>query len=112
MASALINDSSSKLCTEKDKYALLGDLFGSLSFTAQYGNFQRLFFDLTRISARLEFNSGSAFIKGATHLGKDLYLSQPLDLEALHAVCPDVVVSLQQQVVICFIKLSMESSLG
>ncbi|KAF3332909.1 protein TRIGALACTOSYLDIACYLGLYCEROL 4 [Carex littledalei] len=99
VASGSIHDSSSEFYTEKNKHAFLGDLFGSLSLTAQHGNFQRLFFDLTRLSTRLDFNSGSAFFKGATQLGKDLYHSQPLDLAAVHAVCPDVIVSLQQQIV-------------
>lgn len=108
VASASIRDSSSEFYTEKDKHAFMGDLFGSLSLTAQHGNFQRLFFDLTRLSMRLDFNSGSAFFKGATRLGNDLYHFRPLDLEAVHAACPEVIVSLQQQVITCFIKQKME----
>lgn len=81
-----------------NKSALLVDLFAAVSCTAQYGNFQRLVLDLTRLHARLDFPSGSKFLTGATHLARDLYNSKPLDLQVVQAICPDITVSLQQQV--------------
>ncbi|ERN02018.1 protein TRIGALACTOSYLDIACYLGLYCEROL 4, chloroplastic [Amborella trichopoda] len=74
------------------------DLFASLCCTAQYGNFQRLFFDLTRVNVRLDIPSATAFVTGATHLTNAIYKSKRVDLEAIHAVCPDITLSLQQQI--------------
>ncbi|KAF6167190.1 hypothetical protein GIB67_029828 [Kingdonia uniflora] len=86
------------VCDSGKKSALLADLFASISCNAQHGNFQRLFLDLTRVHARLDFPSGSTFLTGATHLAQDLYNSQPSDLEVVQAVCPNVTLSLQQQI--------------
>nr|DAD38454.1 TPA_asm: hypothetical protein HUJ06_009095 [Nelumbo nucifera] len=80
------------------KCAFLADLFASVSCTAQHGNFQRLFLDLSQLHARLDFPSGSKFLSGAARLVQDLNNSQPPDLAALHAICPNVTLSLQQQV--------------
>lgn len=80
------------------KSGLLADLFGSVSFTAQHGNFQRLFFDLTRFHARLDFPSGARFLTGTTHLVQDFLNSQWPTLETLEAVCPDGYLSILQQV--------------
>ena len=87
-----------KLCVPRVKSALLADIFASASFTAQHGNFQKLFLDLTRLYARLDFPSGTKFLAGATRLTQDLYISQQPSLEALQAVCPATTLSLQQQV--------------
>lgn len=78
--------------------AFFADMFGSLLFTAQHGNFQKLFFDLTRFHARLDFPSGSKFLSGATQLAQDFVNSQQPSLNALQAVCPNTFISLQQQV--------------
>ncbi|PKI36034.1 hypothetical protein CRG98_043609 [Punica granatum] len=80
------------------KSSLLADLFGSVAFTAQLGNFQRLFLDLTRLHARLDFPSGAKFLTGATRLTRDFLNSQQPTLETLQAVCPDAHLSLQQQI--------------
>jgi hypothetical protein len=80
------------------KSSFLADIFGSISFTAQHGNFQRLFLDLSRFQARLEFPSGSKFLSGATSLAQDLLNSQKPNMEAVQAVCPDATLSFQQQV--------------
>ncbi|KAK9289145.1 hypothetical protein L1049_017618 [Liquidambar formosana] len=82
----------------RGKTAFLADIFGSVSFTAQHGNFQRLFLDLTRLYARLDFPSGSKFLSGTTRLAQDLYNSQQPSLEAVQAICPNATLSLQQQV--------------
>ncbi|KAI5446231.1 hypothetical protein KIW84_014172 [Lathyrus oleraceus] len=81
------------------KSSFLADLFGSISFTAQHGNFQRPFLDLSRFQARLDFPSGSKFLSGATSLTQDLLNSQKPNMEAVQAVCPNATVSLQQQIV-------------
>ncbi|GAU39101.1 hypothetical protein TSUD_320760 [Trifolium subterraneum] len=81
------------------KSSFLADIFGSISFTAQHGNFQRLFLDLSRFQARLEFPSGSKFLSGATNLAQDLINSQKPNMEAIQAVCPNATLSLQQQIV-------------
>ncbi|KAK4787538.1 hypothetical protein SAY86_011371 [Trapa natans] len=80
------------------KSGMLADLFGSVSFTAQHGNFQRLFLDLTRFHARLDFPSGARFLTGATHLVQDFLNSQQPTLDTLQAVSPDGFISIQQQV--------------
>ena len=87
-----------KLHLPRVKSALLADIFASVAFTAQHGNFQRLFLDLTRFYARLDFPSGSKFLAGTTRLTQDLYNSQQPSLEAFQAICPTATLSLQQQV--------------
>ncbi|THU69047.1 hypothetical protein C4D60_Mb08t10250 [Musa balbisiana] len=87
-----------RLYAQKNNLAVFADLFASVSCTAQHGNFQRLFLDLTRFNARLDFPSGSAFLTGVAHLSQDLYNSRQLNLEAIRAVCPELTVSLQQQI--------------
>ncbi|KAF8387625.1 hypothetical protein HHK36_026278 [Tetracentron sinense] len=113
VASASLGDNSVKSQGEDDesqgsegfclrapgaKTTLLADLFASLSCTAQHGNFQRLFLDLTRFNARLDFPSGSRFLSGAARLAQDRYNSQPPNVEAIQAICPHVTLSLQQQI--------------
>ncbi|KAK9139061.1 hypothetical protein Scep_008742 [Stephania cephalantha] len=94
-----------------NKFKLAGDLFASLSCTAQHGHFQRLFSDLTLVRARLDFSSGSKFISGAARLAQHHYNSKPLDLAMLEPICPDVTLSLQQQIVGEFI-FRVDSKLG
>ncbi|XP_027339045.1 protein TRIGALACTOSYLDIACYLGLYCEROL 4, chloroplastic [Abrus precatorius] len=81
------------------KSSFLADVFASASFTAQLGNFQKLFLDLTRFQARLDFPSGFKFLSGATSLTQDLLNSQKPSMEALQAICPNATLSLQQQIV-------------
>lgn len=45
------------------KRMLNADLFGSLCYTFQYGKFRKLYGDLTRLDARLDICSASAFAK-------------------------------------------------
>ncbi|XP_077240520.1 pigment defective 320 [Tasmannia lanceolata] len=87
------------LYAQQNKSSLTADFFGSFSCTAHHGNFQRLFFDLTRLNARLDFTSGSALLTGAAHLAHDFYNSRQPNPEAVRAVCPDITLSLQQQIV-------------
>ncbi|KAL6627619.1 hypothetical protein ACP70R_031345 [Stipagrostis hirtigluma subsp. patula] len=88
-----------RMFDERNKFAAFADLFASVTFTAQYGNFQRLFLDLTRASARFDISSGSLFLCGASRLAQDFFFSRRPELETFCDVCPDVVVSLQQQIV-------------
>lgn len=81
------------------KSAFLADIFASVSFTAQHGNFQRLFFDLTRFHGHLDFPSGSKFFLGTTQLAQNLYNSQQPNMEVFQAICPNATFSLQQQIV-------------
>lgn len=80
------------------KSAFLADLFASVSFTAQHGNYQRLFLDLTRFHARLDFPSGSRFVAGAAQVAQNLLNSQRPCLEDIQTICPNASLSLQQQV--------------
>ncbi|KAL2340167.1 hypothetical protein Fmac_008107 [Flemingia macrophylla] len=81
------------------KSSFLADIFASVSFTAQHGNFQRHFLDLTRFQARLDFPSGFKFLSSATGLTQDLLNSQKPSMEAVQAVLPNATLSLQQQIV-------------
>ncbi|XP_028759252.1 protein TRIGALACTOSYLDIACYLGLYCEROL 4, chloroplastic isoform X1 [Neltuma alba] len=82
------------------KASCLADIFASVSFAAQYGNFQRLFLDLSRFQARLDFPSGLKFLSAATSVTQDLLNSQRPTLEAVQAICPDATFSLQQQCIV------------
>ncbi|KAF8672572.1 hypothetical protein HU200_049258 [Digitaria exilis] len=113
VASAYLGDCSRRVSTldearrsnafrmfdERNKFAAFGDLFASVTFTAQYGNFQRLFLDLTKASARFDIASGSLFLCGASQLAQDFFFSRRPNIETFCDVCPDVTVSLQQQMV-------------
>ncbi|TKW12820.2 hypothetical protein SEVIR_5G061000v4 [Setaria viridis] len=88
-----------RMFNERNKFAAFADLFASVTFTAQYGNFQRLFLDLTKASARFDIASGSLFLCGASRLAQDFFFSRRPDIETFCDVCPDVTVSLQQQIV-------------
>ncbi|XP_068663504.1 protein TRIGALACTOSYLDIACYLGLYCEROL 4, chloroplastic-like [Aristolochia californica] len=86
------------LHAESSDSSLTTDFFGSVSCTAQYGNFQRLFFDLTRLNTRLDFPSGSMFLSSTAHLARSVYNSQQPNPEAVCLVCPQALVSFQQQI--------------
>ena len=88
-----------RMFDERNKCAAFADLFASVTFTAQYGNFQRLFLDLTRASAQFDITSGSLFLCGASRLAQDFFFSRRPDVETFCDICPDVTVSLQQQVI-------------
>ncbi|CAH1442375.1 unnamed protein product [Lactuca virosa] len=79
--------------------AILADSFATVSLSAQLGTFQKMFFDLTRFQALLDFPSGSTFLTGATHLAKDLYNSQTPNLETFQQISPITTLSFQQQLV-------------
>ncbi|XVF71864.1 hypothetical protein PTKIN_Ptkin12aG0073600 [Pterospermum kingtungense] len=78
--------------------AILGDIFASLSLTAQHGKFQRLFSDLTRFSVRLDFPSGSKLLSGAIQLAQDFLNSHQPSSEVVKMICPNTTLSFQQQI--------------
>ncbi|KAL2456958.1 Protein TRIGALACTOSYLDIACYLGLYCEROL 4 [Forsythia ovata] len=78
--------------------AILADLFASVSLSAQLGNFQKLFLDLTRFYARIDIPSGSKFLSGATRVAHDLYNSQVPSMRAVQEICPTASLSFQQQI--------------
>ncbi|XP_076941834.1 protein TRIGALACTOSYLDIACYLGLYCEROL 4, chloroplastic-like [Bidens hawaiensis] len=85
------------LGVRRGKCAVLADSFVTLSLSAQYGTFQKMFLDLTRFQAVLDFPSGSTFFSGAARLAKDVYNSRPPNLEAIQEACPNATLSFQQQ---------------
>lgn len=87
-----------KLNAQGAKFGVLADIFASVSVSAHHGNFQRLFLDLTRLCARLDFPSGSKFVSGVTCLANDLYSSQAPSMEVVQAICPNATFSFQQQI--------------
>ena len=101
------NSKAFHFCAQREKLAVFADLFATFSFSAQHGNFQRRFLDLTRLNARLDFPSGLSFVAGAVRLAENFYNSQLPDSGAIHAVLPDLTVSLQQQVSIVLSYLNL-----
>ncbi|KAG6428250.1 hypothetical protein SASPL_112501 [Salvia splendens] len=86
-----------RLCAKGANYAASADLFASASLSAQLGNFQKNFLDLTRFHARLDIPSGSKFINGAYKVARELYNSEAPTAEALQAITPSATLSFQQQ---------------
>ncbi|KAJ8650461.1 hypothetical protein MRB53_003484 [Persea americana] len=79
------------------RFPLSADLFGSVCYTYQHGNFRRLYRDLTRVDARLDICSASAFIKGATHLVSNVFRGH-VEREANPLASPKLNMIFQQQV--------------
>lgn len=113
---ASLGDNSVRVHAEEESFAfrakatnsaILADLFASASLSAQHGNFQKLFLDLTRFNARIDIPSGSKFLVGASRLAVDLYNSQVPTVEAVQAICPSASLSIQQQVFL-IIKLNFD----
>ena len=86
------------LYATREKSAFLADLFASFSLSAQYGNFQKRYFDLTRLNARLDVPSASKFFSAAACVAQNISNSKQPSLEAVQAVCPKTMLSFQQQV--------------
>ncbi|CAO2838351.1 unnamed protein product [Amaranthus hypochondriacus] len=86
------------LYATRGKSAFLADLFASFSLSAQYGNFQKRYFDLTRLNARLDVPSASKFFSAAACVAQNISNSKQPSLEAVQAVCPKTMLSFQQQI--------------
>lgn len=96
------NSSRLRFHSQKVNSSIVADTFATLSFDIQFGNFQKLFMDLTRVNARFDLPSGMRFLSGSTSLVRDLYhngLKQQPNIEAVHMVVPKTTFSLQQQIV-------------
>lgn len=91
-------DESFRLCAKGANYAVSADLFASASVSAQLGNFQKPFLDLTRFHARVDIPSGSKFVNGASKVALGLYNSQAPSVEAIQAISPSATLSFQQQI--------------
>ena len=59
---------------ERSKFAAFGCLFTFVTFETQHEDFQRLFMDLTVVSARLDITSGSLFLSDAACQAQDFIL--------------------------------------
>ncbi|XP_072995925.1 protein TRIGALACTOSYLDIACYLGLYCEROL 4, chloroplastic [Typha latifolia] len=81
----------------KKRYPISADLFGSLCYTLQHGKFKNDFNDFTRVDARLDISSASAFLKGASHLLSDIVKGR-VEREVNPLAAPRFNVILQQQV--------------
>lgn len=84
--------------TSRIRSTIFADLFTSISFSAQYGMFQKKYLDLTRFSACMDFHSGSKFLSGSMLLIDDLSNSRHPKTEAVKATLPNARFSIQQQV--------------
>ncbi|KZV46542.1 protein TRIGALACTOSYLDIACYLGLYCEROL 4, chloroplastic [Dorcoceras hygrometricum] len=93
-----VENGSSGFQAKGETSAILADLFASVTLSAQHGNFQKPFLDLTRFYTRLDIPSGSNFLKGATRMAFDLYNSEMPNVEAVRTLCPSASFSFQQQI--------------
>ncbi|KAL4014997.1 hypothetical protein IC575_027219 [Cucumis melo] len=84
--------------TSRIRSTIFADLFTSISFSAQYGMFQKKYLDLTRFSACMDFHSGSKFLSGSMLLIDDLSNSRHPKTEAVKATLPNARFSIQQQI--------------
>lgn len=82
----------------KIRKPLSADLFGSLCYTFQHGKFRKLYGDLTRVDARLDICSASAFAKGAANIVSNVFGSSSANKEVNPLASPRLNVILQQQV--------------
>ncbi|KAM3323993.1 protein TRIGALACTOSYLDIACYLGLYCEROL 4, chloroplastic isoform X1 [Capsicum chacoense] len=87
------------LQAQGENAAVSVDSFASASLTAQHGNFQRRFLDLTRVHTSFDFPSGSKLLSGITSVACSLYNSQVPNIDALQAICPRASLCYQQQII-------------
>ena len=78
--------------------SIFGDSFLAVSCQGQIGHFQKLFADLTRIQAQVDYPSVANLLHGSIHLFRDWYKMHGFNPDAIHAISPDLTVSFQQQV--------------
>ncbi|KAK9121163.1 hypothetical protein Syun_018780 [Stephania yunnanensis] len=74
------------------------DAFGSVCYTLQHGKFRKLYGDLTRVDARLDICSGSAFASGLGHLVSNIFGRSQANGEVNPLASPRLNLILQQQV--------------
>ncbi|EPS62918.1 hypothetical protein M569_11870 [Genlisea aurea] len=90
-----MKDGSFWFLSAGENSAVVADLYAAFSFSAQLGNFQKRFLDLTRFCARIDIPSGSKFSSGASRVASNL-LNSPA--EAVRKICPSASLSFQQQI--------------
>ncbi|GLJ48346.1 hypothetical protein SUGI_1020610 [Cryptomeria japonica] len=91
--------SSSSLQAKVQRSPFSADLFASLGCAAQLGRFQKPLLDLTRLEARLDIGTASAFATGATWLRHKYYRSALLDVQDREEVShPSLAIMMQQQI--------------
>ena len=78
--------------------SIFGDSFLAVSCQGQIGHFQKLFADLTRIQAQVDYPSVANLLHGSIHLFRDWYKMHGFNPDVIHAISPDLTVSFQQQV--------------
>lgn len=92
----------------KSRFPVTADLFGSVCYTYQQGEFRKLRKDLTRVDARLDIASATALAKGVCNIFRN---SQNNNGENLLAA-PRLSLIFQQQVLpyllICELQLLMK----
>ncbi|OUZ99188.1 Protein of unknown function DUF3769 [Macleaya cordata] len=93
-----VGDSEAVALRPKIRKPLSADLYGSLCYTFQHGKFRKLYGDLTRVDARLDICSASAFARGAANLVSNVFGSSSAKRELNPLSSPKLNVILQQQV--------------
>ncbi|KAL8487708.1 hypothetical protein ACS0TY_023696 [Phlomoides rotata] len=94
----IAEDDSFGLHAKGTNSIISADLFTSASLSAQHGNFQKRFLDLTRFYARLDIPSVSKFLNGASRVAFAFYNSQEPSMEAVQTITPSASLSFQQQI--------------
>eukprot|EP01018_Ginkgo_biloba_P012234 Gb_04973 [translate_table: standard] len=93
------NDTSDSLLRiNKQKSPFFADVFASLGCTAQFGNFQRPLFDLTKLETRLDISKASTFAAGTAQLLHKFKSSTEALRDRNELDCPALSVMLQQQI--------------
>ncbi|KAG6507136.1 hypothetical protein ZIOFF_032477 [Zingiber officinale] len=87
----------SVILNSKRRNRFSADMFGSLLYTLQLGEFKKDFIDLTRIDARFDIHSASSFVKDAAYLISDIVKGR-VDREMNPLASPKFNLILQQQV--------------
>ncbi|XP_026406736.1 protein TRIGALACTOSYLDIACYLGLYCEROL 4, chloroplastic-like [Papaver somniferum] len=97
-SSIQVGESGTVSLHPKIRKPLMADLYGSVCYTFQHGKFRKSYGDLTRVDARLDICSASAFAKGAADLVSDVFGSSSASKEVNPLSSPRLNLILQQQV--------------
>lgn len=92
------NSTSAKSISNKGRHSPFeADAFGSFCYTLQQGTFRKPYLDLTRIDARVDISSASAFLKGAANFVAG-FLRSRVEQESNLLAAPKFNLIFQQQV--------------
>ncbi|KAF6134146.1 hypothetical protein GIB67_013543 [Kingdonia uniflora] len=97
-SSLAIDGAQSREQAVKNRSLIAADLFGSFCYTFQHGKFKNLYGDLTRVDARLNICSASAFACGAAHLVSNVFRKSSMKSQVNQLAAPRLNLILQQQV--------------